>query len=189
MTSHRSHAAPLDLRRSDPASISSPTLAPGARSTLTNRCRTPLNPDCTRRPTTTFAWFLAHWSKKMSWQEVARTFHITWDTVCRAVSLAVQWGAGASRADGNSGDRLWPVAHHTMLLHWLAAHASSRIASTALTCRHMTRTIPARTVPSRSIILACGLSANAHGLRTGPWSSHSSTHSSIASLKSSIACT
>lgn len=42
--------------------------------------------------TTTYAWFLAHWSKKMSWQEVARTFHTTWDTVFRAVSLAVQWG-------------------------------------------------------------------------------------------------
>jgi transposase len=42
--------------------------------------------------TTTYAWFLAHWSKKMSWQEVARSFHTTWDTVFRAVSLAVQWG-------------------------------------------------------------------------------------------------
>jgi transposase len=42
--------------------------------------------------TTTYAWFLASWAKRMSWKEVARAFRISWDTVFRAVELAVAWG-------------------------------------------------------------------------------------------------
>jgi transposase len=42
--------------------------------------------------TTTFAWFLAAWAKRMSWKEVAGAFRTSWDTVFRAVELAVAWG-------------------------------------------------------------------------------------------------
>ena len=42
--------------------------------------------------TTTYAWFLASWAKRLSWKEVARSFRTSWDTVFRAVSLAVEWG-------------------------------------------------------------------------------------------------
>lgn len=42
--------------------------------------------------TTTYAWFLADWAKRMSWKEVARAFKTTWDHVFQAVSMAVQWG-------------------------------------------------------------------------------------------------
>jgi transposase len=42
--------------------------------------------------TTTYAWFLARWAKRLSWTEVARTFHTSWDTVFRAVEMAVEWG-------------------------------------------------------------------------------------------------
>lgn len=42
--------------------------------------------------TTTYAWFLASWAKRMSWKEVARAFRTSWDTVFRAVELAVAWG-------------------------------------------------------------------------------------------------
>ena len=42
--------------------------------------------------TTTYAWFLARWAKRLSWREVAATFHITWDSVFRAVAMAVTWG-------------------------------------------------------------------------------------------------
>lgn len=42
--------------------------------------------------TTTSAWFLAGWANRLSWREVARTFHTTWDQVFRAVAMAVQWG-------------------------------------------------------------------------------------------------
>ena len=42
--------------------------------------------------TTTYAWFLASWAKRMSWKEVARAFRTSWDTVFRAVEFAVAWG-------------------------------------------------------------------------------------------------
>ena len=42
--------------------------------------------------TTTYAWFLAAWAKRMSWKEVADAFRTSWDTVFRAVELAVAWG-------------------------------------------------------------------------------------------------
>ena len=42
--------------------------------------------------TTTYAWFLAKWAKRMSWIDVARSFHTSWDTVFRSVEMAVVWG-------------------------------------------------------------------------------------------------
>jgi transposase len=42
--------------------------------------------------TTTFAWFLASWAKRMSWKEVAHAFRTSWDTVFDAVEHAVEWG-------------------------------------------------------------------------------------------------
>lgn len=42
--------------------------------------------------TTTYAWFLAHWAKLLSWKQVACSFRTTWDTVYRSVQLAVAWG-------------------------------------------------------------------------------------------------
>lgn len=42
--------------------------------------------------TTTYAWFLARWAKRLSWREVATVFHTSWDTVYRAVAMAVGWG-------------------------------------------------------------------------------------------------
>jgi transposase len=44
------------------------------------------------RLTTTYQWFLARWAKRLSWQEVADTFRTSWNTVYRAVTLAVVWG-------------------------------------------------------------------------------------------------
>jgi transposase len=45
-----------------------------------------------QRITTTYAWFLSSWAKRMSWSEVARTFGTSWDTVYRSVEMAVAWG-------------------------------------------------------------------------------------------------
>jgi len=42
--------------------------------------------------TTTYAWFLAGWTKKLSWKETARSFHTSWDSVVRCVKMAVAWG-------------------------------------------------------------------------------------------------
>lgn len=42
--------------------------------------------------TTSYRWFLARWAKRLSWQEVARVFHASWDDVFRSVKHAVFWG-------------------------------------------------------------------------------------------------
>ena len=45
-----------------------------------------------RQLTDSYAWYLASWAKKMSWQEVARAFRSTWDHVFNSVEMAVNWG-------------------------------------------------------------------------------------------------
>lgn len=50
--------------------------------------------------TTTYQWFLAAWAKRLSWQEVADVFRTSWQTVCRAVELAVLWGLANRSLDG-----------------------------------------------------------------------------------------
>jgi len=45
-----------------------------------------------QRMTTTYRWFLAKWAQRLSWTEVATIFGTSWDSVCRAVELAVEWG-------------------------------------------------------------------------------------------------
>lgn len=42
--------------------------------------------------TTTYAWFLAKWAKRLSWKEVAVAFTTSWDNVFRSVKMAVTWG-------------------------------------------------------------------------------------------------
>jgi len=42
--------------------------------------------------TQAYMLYLAHWAKKLSWKETARSFHTSWDKVCQAVEYVVQWG-------------------------------------------------------------------------------------------------
>jgi transposase len=42
--------------------------------------------------TTTYRWFLARWARRLSWSEVATIFRTSWDSVCRSVEDAVEWG-------------------------------------------------------------------------------------------------
>lgn len=42
--------------------------------------------------TTSYAWFLSRWAKRLSWKEVAEVFHTTWEKVFTSVSMAVAWG-------------------------------------------------------------------------------------------------
>jgi transposase len=42
--------------------------------------------------TKTYAWFLATWAKRLSWQAVAEAFHMSWEAVFGAVEMAVEWG-------------------------------------------------------------------------------------------------
>lgn len=48
--------------------------------------------DGKQRSTKAFGWFLASWAKRLSWQDTARIFGTSWDTVHRAVAMAVAWG-------------------------------------------------------------------------------------------------
>lgn len=50
--------------------------------------------------TTTYAWFLARWAKRLSWTAVAEAFHTTWDHVCRSVEMAVDWGLAHRKVSG-----------------------------------------------------------------------------------------
>ncbi len=42
--------------------------------------------------TTTYRWYLASWAKRLSWSEVGSIFRTSWDSVCRSVEHAVEWG-------------------------------------------------------------------------------------------------
>lgn len=42
--------------------------------------------------TKAYMMFLAHWARKLSWQETAVSFRTTWDKVSQAVEYVVQWG-------------------------------------------------------------------------------------------------
>jgi transposase len=50
--------------------------------------------------TTAYQWFLARWAKRLSWQEVADIFRTSWNTVYRAVTLAVLWGIANRSLEG-----------------------------------------------------------------------------------------
>lgn len=52
------------------------------------------------RLTTTYAWFLATWAKRMSWKEVAVSFMTSWDSVVRSVKMAVEWGLANRDLEG-----------------------------------------------------------------------------------------
>ena len=42
--------------------------------------------------TKAYMLFLAHFARKLSWQESARSFRSTWEKVCQSVEYVVQWG-------------------------------------------------------------------------------------------------
>src|SRR5512137_1797126 len=42
--------------------------------------------------TTSYAWFLARWARRLSWKETAEVFRSSWNTVFRSVKMAVEWG-------------------------------------------------------------------------------------------------
>jgi transposase len=50
--------------------------------------------------TTEYQWFLAGWARRMSWQEVATSFSVSWDHVYNSVKQAVSWGLSHRKLDG-----------------------------------------------------------------------------------------
>ena len=70
-----------------------------------------------KRPiTNTYGWFLARWAKRMSWSEVAATFHTSWHIVYSAVEMAVKWGRTNMNMDGITAigvdEMQWGRGHH-----------------------------------------------------------------------------
>ena len=47
-----------------------------------------------------YAWFLAAWAKRLSWNEVACAFRTTWDQVFSSVEMAVSWGREHQNLEG-----------------------------------------------------------------------------------------
>ena len=50
--------------------------------------------------TTSYRWFLARWAKRLSWKQVAVAFGTSWETVYRAVLMAVVWGLEHRKLEG-----------------------------------------------------------------------------------------
>ena len=42
--------------------------------------------------TRAYMMHLAHWARKLSWLDTARSFHTSWEKVCHAVEYVVHWG-------------------------------------------------------------------------------------------------
>ena len=54
--------------------------------------------------TKAYMLFLAHWARKLSWQETAVSFRTTWDKVCQSVEYVVH-GASSIASGSDRGDR------------------------------------------------------------------------------------
>ncbi|MGH3905625.1 MAG: ISL3 family transposase [Pseudonocardiaceae bacterium] len=78
-----------------------------------------------------YTWFLASWAKVLSWQETARRFRTTWDTVFRAVELAVRWGLEHRNLDGiraiGVDELAWKKGHKYLTLVYQIDHGSRRL--------------------------------------------------------------
>ena len=76
--------------------------------------------DGKNRLTVTYRWFLSTWAKRLSWSEVATIFRTSWDSVCRAVEHAVEWGLAhrdLSRLNALGVDEIaWSRGHSYLTL-------------------------------------------------------------------------
>ena len=70
--------------------------------------------------TTPLRWFLARWGKRLSWQEVAEIFRVSWEDVFRSVKYAVSWGLAHRDLSGIEAigvDEIqWHRGHHYLTL-------------------------------------------------------------------------
>jgi transposase len=69
-----------------------------------------------RSVTNTYGWFLARWARRMSWSEVATSFHTSWHIVFSAVEMAVEWGRKNMNMAGITAigvdEMKWGHGHH-----------------------------------------------------------------------------
>ena len=76
--------------------------------------------DGERRSTEAFAWFLAGWARRLSWQDEARVFGASRDTVRRAVAMAVARGHERASLEGVTAIGVdgiaWQAGHRYLTL-------------------------------------------------------------------------
>jgi len=77
--------------------------------------------------TQAYAWFLARWSRRLSWKEVAVVFQTSWDSVFRAVEMAVEWGRAHQDLSGicaiGIDEIAWKKGHkYLTLVYQIDAH-------------------------------------------------------------------
>jgi transposase len=78
-----------------------------------------------------FVWFVASWSRVLSWTEVARRFRSSWDTVFRCVEHAVRWGLAHRNLDGirsiGVDEFAWKKGHKYLTLVYQIDHNRRRL--------------------------------------------------------------
>ena len=83
--------------------------------------------------TTTYRWFLARWAKRLSWSEVATIFRTSWDSVCRSVEHAVEWGLAHRDLSGITAlgidEIAWHKGHQYLTLIYDISGAVKRLLS------------------------------------------------------------
>ena len=96
--------------------------------------------------TTTYRWFLATWARCLSWSEVAAIFRTSWNSVCRAVDHAVEWGLAHRDLSGLTAmgvdEIAWSRGHRYLTLiydiggaaRWLLAVAEKRTEASLRSC-------------------------------------------------------
>jgi transposase len=91
--------------------------------------------------TTTYRWYLASWAKRLSWSEVGSVFRTSWESVCRAVRHAVEWGLAHRDLGGVTAigidEVAWQRGHTSMTLVYDMSGATKRLLAVA---EHRTET-------------------------------------------------
>jgi transposase len=81
--------------------------------------------------TTTYQWFLANWAKSLSWAETGRRFRTSWQTVFRAVAMAVAWGRAHVNLDGirsiGVDEFAWKKRHKYLTVVYQIDHGQTRL--------------------------------------------------------------
>jgi transposase len=76
-------------------------------------------------------WFLSSWARVLSWMEVARRFHTSWDTVFRCVEHAVRWGLSHRNLDDiraiGVDELAWKKRHKYLTLVYQLDHGHRRL--------------------------------------------------------------
>jgi len=83
------------------------------------------------RLTTTYAWFLADWARRLSWTEVAAVFHSTWHHVFSSVKMAVDWGRERMDLEGVTAigvdEMQWGRGHNYVTVVYQINEGSRRL--------------------------------------------------------------